>query len=123
MRGAQSVKPELVRYIEQATTLRLAAWQRHFSTGEMSRFRRVEPAKWRELSRAAQALMDQGLPPTSPSARALAGQFHALIHEVVGGDPVLLLKMRSAMAAEPLLRAGAMLPEPVKDYLQAAATP
>jgi hypothetical protein len=39
----------------------------------------------------------------------------------VGENSVQLQKMRAAMAAEPLLRAGAMLPAPVTAYLQAAA--
>lgn len=121
VRSAQSIEPELVRYIEQATALRLAAWQRHFSTAEMSRFRRIDVARWRQLGSAVEALMAKGLPPTSPPARALAADLHALISHVVGDDPVQLLKMQAAMAAEPLLRAGAMLPESVRGYLQAAA--
>ena len=123
VRSAQTAEPALVHYIEQATALRLAAWQRHFSTAEMSRFRRVGASQWQQLSHAAEGLMAQGLPPSSAPARALAAQLQALISHVVGGDAAQLLKMRGAVAAEPLLRAGAMLPEPVKGYLQAAASP
>ena len=121
VRSAQTAEPELVHYIEQATALRLAAWQRHFSTAEMSRFRRVDTAQWQQLGRAAEALMSKGLPPSSKPARALAIQLQALISQVVADDPVMLSRMRAAMATEPLLRAGAMLPEPVRGYLQAAA--
>jgi hypothetical protein len=39
----------------------------------------------------------------------------------VGDDPAQLARLRTAMASEPLLRAGAMLPERVSRYLQAAA--
>ena len=120
-RSAHRPDPALLRYIEQATTPRLAAWQRHFSTAEMGRFRRVEVAQWHQLTRAAEALIAKGLPPTSGPARALAGQLQALISRAVGDDSVQLQKMRAAMAAEPLLRAGAMLPAPVTAYLQAAA--
>jgi DNA-binding transcriptional MerR regulator len=121
VRSAQTAEPELVLYIEQATALRLAAWQRHFSTAEMSRFRRVDAAQWQQLSRAAKALMTKGLPPSSKAARALAAQLQALISHVVGDDPEQLSRMRAALATEPLLRAGAMLPESVRGYLQAAA--
>ena len=41
--------------------------------------------------------------------------------QAMGDDPALVQKMAGALAAEPLLRAGAMLSEPVKAYLQAAA--
>jgi len=68
-------------------------------------------------------LMAKGLPPSSAPARALAAQLQALISRVVGDDPVQLMRMHAAMAAEPLLRAGAMLPAPVRGYLQAAAAP
>ncbi|MEO8298863.1 MAG: MerR family transcriptional regulator [Burkholderiales bacterium] len=122
VRSAQTAEPALVHYIDQATALRLAAWQRHFSTVEMSRFRRVDVAQWQQLGRATEALMAKGLPPSSKPARALAAQLQALISRVVGDDPGLLARMHAAMAAEPLLRAGAMLPAPVKDYLQTAAT-
>lgn len=87
----------------------------------MSRFRRIDTAQWQQLSRAAEALMTKGLPPYSKPARALAAQLQALISQVVGDDPVQLSRMRAAMATEPLLRAGTMLPEPVRGYLQAAA--
>ena len=119
--SAQSVEPALVQYIEQATALRLAAWQRHFSTAEMSRFKRVEAAQWHKLAQAAERLMARGQPPSCKPARALAAQLQALISQVVGDDPAQLQKMRTAMAAEPLLRAGAMLPPAVRAYLQAAA--
>jgi DNA-binding transcriptional MerR regulator len=121
--SVQTPDPDLLRYIEQATALRMAAWQRHFSIAEMSRFRRVDPAQWHQVARAAQALMAKGLPSSSVPTRALATQMHVLISRAVGDDPLQLQKMRDAMAAEPLLRAGAMLPAPVMAYLQAADVP
>lgn len=115
--------PELamVRYVEQATALRLAAWQRHFSLAEMSRFQRVDEARWAAVASEAEALMAAKRPAASAAARGLAGRLQALLGQAMGDDPALVQKMAGALAAEPLLRAGAMLSEPVKAYLQAAA--
>jgi len=118
----QGGAPELavVRYIEQATTLRQAAWLRHFTLAEMGRFQRVDPAQWVALAEEADQLMAAQVPASAPAAQALAGRLHALISQTVDNDPQLVQKMAAAMAAEPLLRAGAMLPAPAKAYLQAA---
>jgi len=118
----QAGAPDLavVQYIEQATTLRQAAWLRHFTLAEMGRFQRVDPAQWAALAAQTGALMADHVPPSSPAAQALAAQLRALIAQTVGNDPQLVQKMAAAMAAEPLLRAGAMVPEPAKAYLQAA---
>jgi DNA-binding transcriptional MerR regulator len=120
-RPAGTPEVALVRYIEQATALRQAAWLRHFSLAEMSRFRRVEPGQWNSLATDAQALMAAGQLPSSPAAQALARRLQALVLQTVGSDAGLTQKMAAALAAEPLLRAGAMLPEPVRVFLQAAA--
>jgi hypothetical protein len=44
-----------------------------------------------------------------------------LIDHTVGHDPQLMAKMVAALAAEPLLSAGAMMPPAARAYLQAAA--
>jgi predicted ATPase len=118
----QGGAPELavVRYIEQATSLRQAAWLRHFTLAEMGRFQRVDPAQWVALAEEAHQLMAAQVPASASTAQALAGRLHALISQTVDNDPQLVQKMAAAMAAEPLLRAGAMLPAPTKAYLQAA---
>lgn len=120
-RQAGAPEPAMVRYVEQATTLRMTAWQRHFTKDDMSRFRRVDAAQWRALATATHALMHAGVPATAPAAGALAGQLRTLVFQTVGEDPVLVRKMSAALAAEPLLRAGAQLPPAVQAYLQAAA--
>ena len=110
----------VVRYIEQATALRQAAWLRHFSLAEMSRFQRVAAAQWAALGADAEALMAARVPATAAAAQALADRMHGLVSQAVGHDPQLVQKMAAAMAAEPLLRAGAMLAGPAKAYLQEA---
>ncbi|MDT7835519.1 MerR family transcriptional regulator [Aquabacterium sp. OR-4] len=114
--------PELamVRYIEQATALRQAAWLRHFSLAEMSRFQRLDTSQWAALAADAEGLMAARVPASHPAAQALAGRLQALIAHAVGHHPPLVQKMFAAMAAEPLLRAGAVLPAPTGDYLRAA---
>ncbi len=103
-RSAHGPDPDLLRYIEQATALRMAAWQRHFGTAEMSRFRRVEVGQWNQPTRAAEALIATGLPPTAAPARALASPLQAPISRVVGDDPVLLPAAALARAKRPRLR-------------------
>lgn len=120
-RQAGTPEVAMVRYIEQATALRLAAWLRHFSLAEMSRFQRVDEAQWATLAADAEGLMAAQLPASSPAAQALAGRLQALIGQTVGNDPSLVQKMAAALAAEPLLRAGVMLPAAAKACLQAAA--
>lgn len=111
----------VLRYIEQATALRQAAWLRHFTLAEMSRFQRVDAAQWAALAADAQGLMAAQVPPAAAAAQALAGRLQTLVAQTVGNDPQLVRKMVAAMAAEPLLRAGARVPEAAKAYLQAAA--
>lgn len=120
VRPAGTPELGLVRYIEQATDLRMAAWRRHFSLDEMSRFQRVEATAWAALSTEAEALMAAGVAATNPQAQALAGRLRDLVLQTVGQDPELVRKMAAALAAEPLLRAGAAVPPAVKAYLQAA---
>lgn len=121
-RPSDAPEPALVRYIEQATDLRLAAWRRHFTLAEMGCFQRVDAAQWAALAADAQDLMDAGVPGSAPAAQVLAGRLQGLVGQTVGHDPQRVRKMVSAMAAEPLLRAGALLPAPAQAYLKAAAT-
>jgi DNA-binding transcriptional MerR regulator len=111
----------MVRYIEPATQRRFAAWLRHFSLAELSRLRWVPQARRQALADALQVLVDQVVPPQDPRARALAAQAHVQALEGMGGDTALAERLAQAMAAEPLLRAGATLPAPLRDYLAAVA--
>jgi hypothetical protein len=121
-RPAGAPELALVRYIEQATALRQAAWRRHFSLAEMSRFQRVDAAQWAILATEAERLMAAGVAATSLEAQALAGRLQVLIGQAMGHDPQMVRKMAAAMAAEPLLSAGASLPTAARAYLQAAAS-
>jgi DNA-binding transcriptional MerR regulator len=111
----------MVRYIERVTERRMAAWLRHFSLAELSRLRWVPRARTQALADALQRLVDQGVPPQAPQARALAAQAHALMLERMGGDPALTARLDAAMTAEPLLAVGTALPAPLRAYLAEVA--
>lgn len=98
----------MVRWIEQATTPRLAAWQRHFSLAELSRFGHLPSSAWRALDDLSAAERDTRL--------------QAQLLTLVGEDAALLARLRQALAAEPLLRAGLALPAGLlQRWLEAAA--
>ncbi|MEO8056767.1 MAG: MerR family transcriptional regulator [Burkholderiales bacterium] len=117
----QNVGPDLsvVRYVEQATELRMARWQAHFTLDEMSRFRWVPLSEWRAVDATLQALIARRTPPGDPAAQAACANADALVSRSVGDDPVLLRQLAAAMAAEPVLRAGMKLGPEVLSYLKA----
>jgi DNA-binding transcriptional MerR regulator len=117
----KSEGPDLavVRYMEQATDLRMARWQAHFTLAEMSRFRWVPLSEWRTVETSIQGLMRQRTPPGSRAALAACARADALVSRAVGDDPVLLRKLAGAMASEPVLRAGMKLGNDSLAYLQA----
>ena len=109
----------VVRYVEQATELRMARWQAHFTLGEMSRFRWVPLSEWRAVESTLQSLIARRTPPGDPAAQAACANADALVSRSVGADPVLLRQLAAAMAAEPVLRAGMKLGPEVLSYLTA----
>ncbi len=108
----------LVRYVEQATEQRMARWLAHFSMADLSRFGWVPLHEWRALDQAVSALIQRATQPTAPEARALGQAADKLVRRVVGGDAALLQILATAMAVEPVLRAGMNLTPPVQAYLQ-----
>ncbi|MES2715613.1 MAG: MerR family transcriptional regulator [Pseudomonadota bacterium] len=111
----------MVRYIEQATTLRLAAWQRHFSLADLGRFRHVGADDWRQLADDGQALINSATPLDAAPWQALAARLQGLLQQLSGHDPLRLQALQRALAAEPLLRAGLPLPAALLAQLQALA--
>jgi len=109
----------VVRYVEQATDMRMARLLAHFTLAEMSRFRWVPLSEWRAVEAKIQALIKRRTPPHAPAAQAACAAADVLIGRVVGDDPVLLQKLAGAMAAEPVLRAGLTWGPDVLAYLHA----
>lgn len=108
----------VVRYVEQATALRMACWQVHFTLAEMRRFRRVPLDEWRALVAAAQGLIAARGAPSAPAARALYASADALLHRAMGMEPALHRKLVHAIATEPVLRAGMVLGPEVLAFLR-----
>ncbi|MEQ1683113.1 MAG: MerR family transcriptional regulator [Burkholderiaceae bacterium] len=117
----QNTGPDLsvVRYVEQATELRMARWQAHFTLADMGRFRWVPLSEWREVDAELQHLMARHTRPDDPAAQAACVRADALMSRSMGGDPLLLHKLAEAMGADPVLRAGAQLAPRSLAYLRA----
>ncbi len=117
----ESVGPDLsvVRYVEQATELRMARWKSYFTLADMSRFRWVPLSEWHEVDAELQTLIAQRMPPGDPAAQAACARADALASRSVGDDPELLRKLAAAMAADPVLRAGAKIGPEALAYLKA----
>ena len=116
----QTPGPDLstVRYVEQATELRLAHWRKHCTMAELSRFGWVRHEEWQALTAAVRRLIADGVDPAAPAAGAVQANALALLLRTADGDAALLHKLGSAVAADPVLRAGSALAPEVRAYLQ-----
>ena len=116
----QTPRPDLatVRYVKQATELRLAHWRKHCTMAELSRFGWVRHEKWQALTAAVRRLIADGVDPAAPAALAVQANALALLLRTADGDAALLHKLGSAVAADPVLRAGSALAPEVRAYMQ-----
>ncbi|WP_395700802.1 MerR family transcriptional regulator [Aquabacterium sp.] len=121
MHGRGGMDLAVVRYIEQAVSLRLALLRRYLSDDDLRQLGCVSEREWRALAEPAQALIDAGTPPDDPAVLPLLAQWHGLAQRLSGGDAGLRARLLQAHAAEPLLREGAVLPPPVREFLHRAA--
>lgn len=115
------VTRDVADYMARAIQLRMSLLLRHVSQEDLNRLVPVPEREWRALTDRVLPLMRAGTPPDAPEALALATEWKRLIERVCRGDAALAARLQRAHAAEPLLRAGAMLPGEVRDYLWAAA--
>ena len=111
----------MVHYMEQVAQRRMAAWLRHFTLAELARFVWVPSGDWQALAEDVAQARAAGLQADAPAAQALAGRWRDLLSRSVGADAALLRQLQAAMAAEPLLRAGALLPVSCQAWLAALA--
>jgi DNA-binding transcriptional MerR regulator len=120
-RGGDRADGALVRYVEQASELRMALWQRHFTLDELARFGRSHDDELKALQRDIARARSRRLAPGAPAARGLAERWQRLLTQAAGGDDALGRRLRRAYAQEPALRAGAPLSEADMTFLLAAA--
>lgn len=115
------VTREVARYMDGAIRLRMDLLHRHVSEADLRRLAPVSEREWRALTDRVRPLIAAGTPPQAPPAQAAAADWKRLVDRMCRGDAALAGRLAAAHAAEPLLRAGAMLPGDVRDYLWAAA--
>jgi DNA-binding transcriptional MerR regulator len=115
------VTREVAAYVERAIRLRMEALHRHVGEAELRRLVPVPEREWQALTERVRALIAGGTPPSAPEAQAAAADWQLVVGRMCRGDAALAGRLAAAHAAEPLLRAGAMMPGDVRDYLWAAA--
>lgn len=108
---------DMIAFIDEAIAFRLALLSRHLGIDEIRSLVRVPSAEWAALEARVRALMDAGVPPASAQGKAVAQVWDGLIDRMVKGDAALRERLARAWTAEPLLRAGSQLSEPVRDYI------
>jgi len=117
VQGQSGLDLALVNYIEQAVQLRVSLLMRYISEDEMRRMGHVSEAEWRALAQAVQAAQDAGATPESAAGLALARRWLVLTDRLTAGDTDLRDRLQRAHEAEPLLRAGGMLPPGPRAFL------
>lgn len=108
---------DMLAFIERGIQLRMGLLAKYLSSEELRRIGNVPRAQWDALEDDVAALLRDGASPASEAARAAARRWGALMDEVAAQDPALRAKLLEASAKEPLLRAGAPLSQPVRDFL------
>lgn len=121
MHSPQGIDPALADYIDAAAKLRLSIYFRYISVDELRRIGVVPAADWQALVVPVRTLLDAGIAPDDPAARPLVAQWRQLVHRLTGGDEGLRQKLQRAYDAEPLLRAGAVMPFEVRQFLVQAS--
>jgi hypothetical protein len=110
----------MLKTIQAAIRHRIDVLGRHLSPEEIGRLDKTLGPQWQDVATRGQALLDQGVPPESAEALALARQWQALLERLTGHDAGLRDKVLAAYAKEPLLQAGSSIPAHLRDYLVAA---
>lgn len=109
---------DMIEYMRHAIDLRRSLIGKYLRMDELQRLGFVPLAEWQALEAGVAALLHEQTPPASPAAQAALRQWNGLMDQLADHDPVLRARLLAASAAEPLLRAGSPLSEPVRDYLQ-----
>jgi len=109
----------LLGYVDEAIRQRRAVIARHLGPELLPRLQACRP-HWQALVARGLRLMEEGVPPEAPAARALAREWQALMQRTVGDDAALRERLLAAYADEPLLQAGLPLTPALRRYVEQA---
>jgi DNA-binding transcriptional MerR regulator len=122
--GAAGLPPEVLGYAMTAVgELKFEVWANYLAPEVIARMRRhyaTRGSEWPELAERVRAAMQADPKASGTQARALAQQWLALFHDMVGTDPQTVEAFRRASASEPLLRMGSGISEAVLEWLRQA---
>lgn len=120
--GFGGIDATMVRYMEAAVELRMAAWLRHLSPDELARLdKRLEP-QWQALAQRARTLIAAGADPCAAASRSLLRDWDALVDRMADHDTGLRDKLLKAYRDEPLLQIGHMVDAQVRQFVEAVRT-
>lgn len=108
---------EMIEFVETAIKMRLALLEKYLTRDDLRRLGYVPYTQWEQLEHDVQRLLADGVPAGQPEAVAAGLRWDALFGQLAGHDPVLRGKLLAASAQEPLLRAGSLLSQQVRNYL------
>ncbi|NII09062.1 MerR family transcriptional regulator [Oleiagrimonas sp. C23AA] len=123
-RRRNGITPALERFIENAVVAaRLNIFSRYLDEHEMARMREhygKQMYAWPPLISALLKARDAGLPASDPTVQQLARRWMALFTAYAGHDPATHARIREAYAAEPDLRSGSAVDQPLLLYVRAS---
>ncbi len=111
---------DMIAFIEAAIQLRVERMAPYMDHADIRRIGYVPHAQWDALEHDTLQLIARNVPPHDAEAMAAALRRDALLDTLTHRDPQLRRKLFAAWANEPLLRAGAPLSAPVRDYLESS---
>jgi DNA-binding transcriptional MerR regulator len=121
---ATGITPNLKAFVMKAmAALRLELYARYLPEQAMAFMRRHHAGRGREwpaLMRRIRAQMAADPSAQTEAAHALAKEWHALFHDMIGPDPAVIPQFRQAVESEPLLRLGRGMSEAMLAYLRQA---
>jgi MerR family transcriptional regulator, thiopeptide resistance regulator len=112
---------ETLDYIDRAVQQRLAVLGKYLSPTDIERLDKTVHVEWEPLAKRVRQLMRDGTAPEDPAARPVVDEWRRLLGRLTHHDQALCARLMKAYANEPLLRAGAVLPPEVRDFIHQAA--
>lgn len=118
--GKTGLDAAVIQYMEQAVSLRMAAFRRHLSDEELERIDKRQGPRWADLARRIGQSMERGASPAGGPAQALLREWDDLLDDTTGHDPVLREKFERAYREEPILRIGHVIEPAMRAFIDRA---